>query len=183
MSWTIDSAHSEINFLVRHMMIATLRGRFEKFNGTIDFDENEPSRSSIDVQIEAGSINTREPQRDAHLKLPDFFDVENYPYIAFKSKNIAVKDSNRANITGDLTIKDITREVVLEAEYAGQAQSPFGTINAGFSASTRINRKEWGLTWNVAIETGGVLVGDEIKIEIELELIKQTEAEPELAMA
>ena len=183
MSWTIDSAHSEINFSVRHMMIATVRGRFEKFTGTIDFDENEPSRSSVDVQIEVGSINTREPQRDAHLKAPDFFDVENYPYITFTSKSIEVKGSNQANITGDLTIKDVTHEVVLEAEYAGQAQSPFGTTNAGFSASTRINRKDWGLTWNVALDTGGVLVGDEIKIEIELEIIKQSEAEPELAIA
>lgn len=183
MSWTIDSAHSEINFSVRHMMIATVRGRFEKFSGTIDFDENEPARSRVDVQIETNSINTREPQRDAHLKSPDFFDVGNYPLMTFKSKSIEVKGSNHALITGDLTIRDVTRQVVLDAEYAGMAQSPFGTTNAGFSATTRINRKDWGLTWNVALETGGMLVSDEIKIDIDLEIIKQTEAELEAALA
>jgi polyisoprenoid-binding protein YceI len=183
MSWTIDTAHSEINFSVRHMMIATVRGRFEKFSGTIYFDENEPARSRVNVQIETGSINTREPQRDAHLKSPDFFDVENYPLITFKSKSIEVKDSNQALITGELTIRDVTRQIVLDAEYAGMAQSPFGTTNAGFSASTRINRKDWGLTWNVALETGGMLVSDEIKIDIDLEIIKQAQAEAEVALA
>ncbi|MFO7624206.1 MAG: YceI family protein [Anaerolineales bacterium] len=183
MSWKIDTAHSEINFSVRHMMIATVRGRFEKFSGAIDFNENEPARSRVEVQIEASSINTREPQRDAHLKSPDFFDVENFPFITFKGKSIDVKGDNQALITGDLTIRDVTRQVVLDAEYAGMAQSPFGATNAGFSASTRINRKDWGLTWNVALETGGMLVADEIKIDIDLEIIKQAEAEPELALA
>jgi polyisoprenoid-binding protein YceI len=183
MSWKIDTAHSEINFSVRHMMIATVRGQFEKFSGTIDFNETEPARSSVDIQIEADSINTRESKRDAHLRSPDFFDVENYPLITFKSKSIEVKDENRALITGNLTIRDVTRQIVLDVEYAGMAQTPFGTTNAGFSASTRINRKDWGLNWNVALETGGVLVSDEIKIDIDLEIIKQTQAEAEIALA
>jgi polyisoprenoid-binding protein YceI len=183
MNWTFDPAHSEINFSVRHMMIANVRGRFEKFNGSIDFDEHDPTRSSVDIQIDASSINTREPQRDGHLKSADFLDVENYPHITFKSKRVEVKDDKHALVTGDLTIRNITREVVLDTYFAGMAKSPYGTTNAGFSATTRINRKEWNLTWNVALETGGVLVGDEVKIEIGLEIIKQAEGELEPALA
>jgi polyisoprenoid-binding protein YceI len=183
MSWKIDPAHSEINFSARHMMIATVRGQFEKFDGTVDFNENKPTHSSVEVQIDASSINTREPQRDAHLKSPDFLNSNEYPFIVFKSKSIEMRNDNQAFITGDLTIRDMTREVVLEVEFAGKAQSSFGTTNAGFSASTHINRKDWGLTWNVALETGGVLVGDEIKINIDLEIIKQAEPEQEAALA
>lgn len=183
MKWTIDTAHSEINFSARHMMISTVRGQFEKFSGSVDFNENDPSRSEVEVQIDASSINTREPQRDGHLKSPDFLDVEKYPYITFKSNKIEVKDDEHALITGDLTIRDITRKVVLETHFAGLAKSPYGTTNAGFSASTRINRKDWGLVWNVALETGGVLVSDEIKIDIDLEIIKQAEGELEAVLA
>jgi polyisoprenoid-binding protein YceI len=183
MTWTIDSAHSEINFSVRHMMIATVRGRFEKFSGTVDFNEDEPARSRVEVQIDAKSINTRESQRDGHLKSPDFLDVEKYPYIKFQSKSIEIKNRNHALITGDLTIRDITREVVLDTHYAGMAKSPYGSTNAGFNASTRINRKDWGLSWNVALETGGVLVGEEIKIDIDMEIIQQPEVELETALA
>jgi polyisoprenoid-binding protein YceI len=179
MAWKTDSAHSEINFTVRHMMISNVRGRFEKFSGTVEFDESYPANSSVDVQIEAASISTREPQRDGHLRSPDFLNVEEHPYITFKSKRVEVESENKARITGDLTIRGLSREVVLDVEYSGTARSPFGTENAGFSASTRINRKDWGLVWNVALETGGVLVGEEIKIDIELELVKQPE--PELA--
>jgi polyisoprenoid-binding protein YceI len=179
MAWKIDSAHSEINFTVRHMMISNVRGRFEKFSGTVEFDESYPANSSVDVQIEAASISTREPQRDGHLRSPDFLNVEEHPYITFKSKRVEVESENKARITGDLTIRGLSREVVLDVEYSGTARSPFGTENAGFSASTRINRKDWGLVWNVALETGGVLVGEEIKSDIELELVKQPE--PELA--
>ncbi len=177
MNWTIDSAHSEINFSARHMMIATVRGRFEKFSGDVDFNENDPTQSRVEIKIDASSINTREPQRDGHLMSPDFLDVEVYPFITFKSKRIDVKDEGHALITGDLTIRDITREIVLDVQFAGLAKSPYGTTNAGFGASTRINRKDWGLTWNVALETGGVLVSEEIKIDIELEIVKQAEGE------
>jgi polyisoprenoid-binding protein YceI len=175
MSWKIDSAHSQVTFSVRHMMISNVFGRFEKFTGTVDFNEKEFTNSSVDVQIDAATINTREPQRDAHLKSPDFLNTEKFPSISFKSKRIELVNSDHGRIVGDLTIRDITHEVVLDTEYAGTAKSPYGTVNAGFSASTKINRKDWNLTWNVALETGGLLVGDEIKVNIDLEIVRQPE--------
>ena len=178
MSWQIDPAHSEINFTVRHMMISNVRGRFEKFSGTVEFDETNPANSTVDVEIEASSISTREPQRDAHLRSPDFLDVEKFPTLSFKSKRVEVLDENRGRITGDLTIRDITREAVMDVEYSGQSKSPWGSTSAGFTARTRISRKEWNLNWNVALETGGWLVGDEIKIDLEMEIVKQVVAEP-----
>ena len=178
MSWQLDKAHSSINFSVRHMMISTARGRFEEFEGTFEIDEANPAQSKIEVEIQAASINTKEPQRDGHLKSPDFLDVETYPTLTFKSKRVEKTDEQNVRLIGDLTIKGITQEVVLAVEYAGQAKSPWGTINAGFNAQTKINRKDWGLVWNVALETGGMLVGDEITISIELELVKQPETSP-----
>jgi polyisoprenoid-binding protein YceI len=175
MAWHIDPAHSHIQFSVRHMMISTVRGRFERFTGTIEADEQDPTRSRVEVQIDAASIDTRTPQRDADLRGPNFLDVEKYPTITFKSKRIERLDATHGRIIGDLTIRGVTNPVVLDVEYTGQAKSPWGTISAGFSARTTINRKDWGLTWNVALETGGVLVGDEITVEIEVELIKQAE--------
>jgi len=178
MSWTIDNAHSEINFSVRHMMISTVRGRFEKFEGEVNFDQNALENSTVDVSIDAASINTREGQRDAHLKSPDFLDVENHPTITFKSKRVEVKDQTRGRLIGDLTIRDVTREVALDVTFNGLSKSPWGTTAAGFSAETALNRKDWGLTWNVALETGGLLVGEEMKINIEVELVKQEESVP-----
>lgn len=175
MSWKIDSAHSEINFSVKHMMIANVRGQFERFTGTVDFNEQEPALSSVDVQIEVASVNTREAQRDAHLRSPDFFDAENHPWMTFKSKQIEVLDDTYGKIVGDLTIRGTTREVVLHTEYNGMLKSPFGSTNAGFSARTTINRKDWKLGWNVVLESGGVLVGEEVKISIDLEIIKEEE--------
>ena len=183
MSWKIDLSHSEITFSVRHMMISNARGRFENFSGTVDFNEANPAATTVDVQIEAASINTRDPQRDGHLKSPDFLDVEKYPTLTFKSKRVEVIDPNHARLIGDLTIRDITREVVLDVEYAGQVKSPFGYSSAGFSASTQINRKDWGLVWNVALEAGGMLVGELININIELEIIKQAAPEVQKALA
>ena len=183
MAWKIDPAHSEITFTVRHMMISNVRGRFENFTGTVEFNEGDPVKSSVEVKIEAASINTREPNRDNHLRSPDFLDVENYPYIYYKSKRVEKIDVTHGRITGDLTIRDETREVVLDVSYAGMAKSPWGTYSAGFSATTTLNRKNWGLTWNKALETGGVLVGDEMKVNIELEIIKQEETEKETATA
>ncbi len=177
MSWMIDSAHSEINFTVRHMMISNVRGRFERFTGTVEFDPDQPAMSSVDVQIEAASINTREAQRDGHLRSPDFLNADEFPYLAFKSKQVEVVDDSHGKIIGDLTIRGVTREVILNTEYNGIAKSPFGTTSAGFSAATTINRKDWGLVWNVALETGGLLVGEEIKINIELEIVQQPEKE------
>jgi polyisoprenoid-binding protein YceI len=181
MSWKIDPPHTEINFTVRHMMISNVRGRFERFSGTVEFDEQHPAASTVDVQIETASINTKDAQRDGHLRSPDFLNAEQYPYITFKSKRVEVVDANHGRIFGDLTIRDITREVVLDTEYSGTAKSPFGHSSAGFTATTTINRKDWNLEWNVALETGGWLVGDEIKISIEIELIKVDEPQPQSA--
>jgi polyisoprenoid-binding protein YceI len=177
MSWQIDPAHSSINFTARHMMIAKVHGRFEKFSGTVNFDENNPANTTVDVTIDAASLSTKEAQRDGHLHSGDFFDVETYPTLTFKSTRIELIDEDTAKLVGDLTIKDITKEVVLNVEYLGQAQSPWGTINAGFTGATTINRKDWDLNWNVALETGGFLVGDKIQINIELELVKQPQPE------
>ncbi|MCB0060959.1 MAG: YceI family protein [Caldilineaceae bacterium] len=173
MAWKIDSAHSEVIFSVRHMMISTVRGRFNTVNGTVEFDEVTPGNSSVNVEIDASSIDTREQQRDDHLRSPDFLDVANYPTIAFVSKRVEAVDENHGKIVGDLTIHGVTKEVVLETEYAGQAKSPWGTTSAGFSAKTKINRKDFGLGWNATLETGGVLVGEEIKVDIEMEIVKE----------
>jgi len=140
MSWKIDPAHSEVNFTVRHMMISNVRGRFESFTGTVEFDPTNPVNSSVDVQIESASINTREGQRDAHLRSADFFDAENHPYLTFKSKKVAVLDDAHGRIIGDLTIRGVTKEVALDTEFNGTSQSPWGFSSAGFSASTKNNR-------------------------------------------
>jgi polyisoprenoid-binding protein YceI len=177
MAWTIDTAHSEVNFAVRHMMISNVRGRFEKFSGSVNFNTAEPEKSSVEVKIEAASINTKEPNRDGHLRSADFFDAEKYPYLTFASTRVVKESENTGKVYGNLTIKDITRPVILNVEYSGMAKSPWGTYSAGFTATTKINRKEWGLTWNKSLETGGMLVGDEITINIELEIVQQPEAE------
>jgi polyisoprenoid-binding protein YceI len=176
-SWAIDNSHSSIEFTARHMMIAKVRGSFQNFTGTVEFNEQTPANSSVNVQIEAASIQTRDEKRDGHLTSPDFLDAANHPYLTFTSKRIEVVDDTHGKIIGDLTIRGVTREVVLETEYNGQAKSPWGTTSAGFNASTKINRKDWGLNWNVALETGGVLVGEEVTISIELEIVKQVPAE------
>ncbi len=176
MAWMIDTSHSQVSFTVRHMMISNVRGRFETVSGTVDFNEQDPARSSVDVQIAAASINTRDEKRDGHLKSPDFLDAEQHPHLTFTSKRVEKTGEASGRILGDLTIRGVSKEVVLDVDYNGQAKSPWGTVSAGFTASTKINRKEWGLNWNVALETGGLLVGDEVKIDIELEVVKQPEA-------
>jgi polyisoprenoid-binding protein YceI len=157
------------------MMISKVRGEFMKYEIEVAFDETTPSNTTVDVKIIADSINTRDNQRDAHLRSPDFLNAESYPLITFKSKRVEQIDPNNGRLIGDLTIRDVVREVVLDVDYSGLAKSPWGTISAGFSGSTTINRKDWGLTWNQALETGGFLVGDQINIEIELELVKVPE--------
>lgn len=183
MNWKIDSAHSHIQFSVRHMMISTVRGEFEEFDGTIDFDQDNPEHSNIEVRIDAASINTREEDRDNHLRSDDFLNVEEYPYLTFNSKRVEPQGDDRGRVVGDLTIRGVTNEVVLDVDFQGVAKSPWGATSAGFSGSTTINRKDWGLTWNQALETGGVLVGDKIEIDIELELIKQEEKVGQEAVA
>ncbi len=177
MSWTIDYAHSEIQFIARHMMITKVHGEFEKFTGSITLDENKPANTTVAVQVETASINTRDPKRDGHLRSPDFFSSEKYPLMTFKSKRVDVLDKSHARLTGDLTIREITRELTLDVEYLGLVKNLIGSLTAGFTATGKINRKNWDLNWNIALETGGLLVGDEIDINIELELIQQTEKE------
>lgn len=181
MTWVIDASHSMITFSVRHMMISKVRGRFTRFDGTVDFDEQNPTNSKVQVTIDASSIDTRDERRDGHLMSPDFLDVANCPTLTFVSKRVEVIDESHGRIIGDLTIRGVTREVTLDVEYNGQSKSPWGTISAGFSATTKINRKDWGLTWNVALETGGVLVGEEVTIEIEIEIVKQVPQEESVA--
>lgn len=183
MSWQIDYGHSSIEFSARHMMLSKVRGRFESFSGTVNGDEANPANSTVDIQIDAASLQSRDANRDGHLKSPDFLNVEQYPHITFKSTKLEVLNDTNAKLTGDLTIRDVTRPVTLDVEYNGQSKSPWGTTSVGFSATTVINRKDWNLTWNVALETGGVLVGEEITITIELELVKQVPETEEAATA
>ncbi len=175
MSWNIDTSHTQINFSVRHMMLSTVRGRFEKFSGSVDLNETTPSLSTVNVQIDTASIFTNEEKRDGHLRSADFLDSEKYPFMTFKSTRVVQQDATHAQVYGDLTIRGVSKEVKLEVEFLGKQKAPWGVTVAGFSGKTAISRKEWGLTWNMALETGGVLVGDEIKIDIELELVEQPE--------
>ncbi len=179
MPWNIDFSHSQLQFVARHMMIAKVTGYFESFSGEVNLDLNNPERTTADIRIDTASVNTRDERRDAHLQSADFFDVERYPVMRFQSKRVEVIDEENARLIGDLTIKDITHEVVLDVQFLGKAKSPWGASSAGFSASTTINRKDWGLNWNVALETGGFLVGDKIGINIDLELVEQPETATE----
>ena len=172
MAWNIDTSHSEILFAVRHMMISTVRGQFNKFSGSINIDEANPANSSVEVTIDVASINTRDEKRDGHLASADFFDAATFPTITFKSSKVEVTGANTGKIHGDLTIKGVTRAVALDTTFTGKAKSPWGTTSAGFNASTKINRADYGLTWNVALETGGFLVGEDISITIELEAVQ-----------
>src|SRR5262245_49336167 len=169
MSWKIDPAHTHIEFSARHMMVTTVRGEFEKFTGTVEFDEKNLANTKVEIEIEPASLNTRVDQRDQHLRSADFFDVENFPRAHFKSKNIVVIDDTHARLVGDLTIRGVTKEVTLDVEYFGMLKNPWGATVAGFNARTKFNRKDWGLTWNVGIEAGGVLVGEEVTLNIEAE--------------
>jgi len=173
MSWQIDPAHSLIQFSVSHMMISKVRGVFENFSGNIDLDVDNPKNTTLSVEIDAASINTRQSQRDDHLRSADFFNVTEFPKLAFKNTSVEVHSKNEATLNGELTIKDITKPVSLNVVYNGLSKSPWGTMSAGFSGETKINRKDWDLTWNQSLETGGILVGDDISITIELELVKQ----------
>jgi len=158
------------------MMLSKVRGGFAKFTGSVDLDETNPANTKVDVQIDTARINTRDPKRDDHLRSPDFFNSEAFPAMTFKTKKVDLAGETTAVLTGDLTIRDVTREVKMDVEFLGMSKSPWGTQSAGFEARTKILREDWGLTWNVALETGGRLVGKEIDINIEVELVKQPAA-------
>jgi polyisoprenoid-binding protein YceI len=170
--WDIDVGHSAIHFWVRHMVISKVHGRFAKWSGAIALDAQDLTRSSVEVRIDAASIDTQVADRDAHLKSPDFLDVARYPELTFRSKKIE-KAAGGYRVTGDLTLHGVTREVALEAEFAGTGKDPWGNERAGFSAKGALDRREFGLTWNAAVEAGGVLVGEKVEIAIELEAIKK----------
>ncbi len=176
MAWKLDMAHSAVEFSVRHMMISTVKGNFKEFSVDVDIDPDDLAKSSVRAVIKAASIDTREPQRNAHLVSADFLDAEKYPEIVFQSRRVESVGGDRYRVEGDLTIKDVTRPVSLDVTSLGIQTSPYGVKAAGFEATTKISRQEFGLTWNVALETGGVLVGDEIKISIDAEVNEVAEA-------
>ena len=170
-SWKVDPSHSHAEFAVRHLMIATVRGRFAEVTGTLTGDETDPAGASIELTIPVDGIDTRESQRDAHLRSADFFDAEHHPAITFRSSKI-LKAGNEFTVTGDLTIRGVTKPITLQVETGGRVRDPWGNERLGFSATTRLNRKDFGLHWNQTLETGGVLVGDEVKVTVELELVR-----------
>lgn len=171
--WEIDPAHSDVSFSVKHMMISTVRGRFAVVSGHIDFDEANPTAALIDVAIDVASIDTRNEQRDEHLRSADFFDAAQYPTIAFRSTRVEQGRGDRFRIVGDLTMHGVTREVELDATYEGSNRDPWGGTRAGFTASTEIDRTAFGLTWNAALETGGVLVSEKVKITLDIQAVRQ----------
>lgn len=172
-NYKIDPAHSSAQFLVRHMMISNVRGGFSSLQGTIGYDPENVSATTIETTIDAASISTLEAQRDTHLKSADFLEVEKFPTITFKSKSVAPAGDGELNVTGDLTIHGVTKQVVLKVEGpTAEGKDPYGNVRMGASATTKIKRSDFGLTFNAALETGGVLVGDDLKIELEVSLIK-----------
>jgi polyisoprenoid-binding protein YceI len=172
--WEIDSSHSSIHFSVRHMVVAKVRGQFARWTGTVLAEGDDLSAGSVKVVIDATSINTGVADRDTHLKSPDFFDVGRFPELTFASKRVEKISDDALRLVGDLTIRGVTREVVLAVDYAGQTKDPWGNVRAGFTAKGEVDRKDFGLTWNQLLEAGGVMVGDRISIEIEVEAVKQT---------
>jgi polyisoprenoid-binding protein YceI len=172
-TWTIDASHSHLAFAVKHLMISTVRGQFSDVTGSATWNAEEPARSRVEVRIGTASIDTREPQRDAHLRSADFFDAERFPALTFVSRRVEGDLSGQFTLVGDLTIRDVTREVVLKGSAEGVTNDPWGGERAGFSATGTINRRDFGLTWNQALEAGGVVVGDEVKLSIDVELLKQ----------
>ena len=169
-TYSIDKAHSEVTFQVRHLL-TKVRGRFSDFNGTIEYDEENLECSLVNVEVKAASIDTNESDRDTHLRSADFFDVENNPVLTFRSTEIQRRSANRFAVTGDLSIHGVTRSVTLETTLLGKAKDPWGNQRIAFEAETTINRKEYGLTWNAALETGGFLVGDDVRISLSVQAV------------
>lgn len=172
-SWNIDPTHSHAEFKVRHLMISNVKGNFSKIAGKLTLDESDLAKSSVEASIDVSSIDTREAQRDGHLKSADFFDVEKFPAMAFKSSKITVTGPEEGTVEGSLTIRDVTKPVVFHVEGpTGPTKDPYGNLRLGVSATTKISRKEFGLTWNSLTESGGVMVGDEVTITLEVEFVK-----------
>ena len=173
MSWEIDATHSQATFSVKHMMISTVRGHFEVLSGKLHIDEEHPDNSWVEAEVDAASINTRDAKRDGHLRSPDFFDVEKYPKITFKSTKVTPTGNNEYRVTGDLAMHGVTKEETFHADYSGQVKDLYGLQRAAFSVKGKINRKDFGLNWNVGLEAGGVLVGEDVNIEIDLAAVQK----------
>jgi polyisoprenoid-binding protein YceI len=175
-TWQLDPAHSSIEFSVKHMMMTTVRGRFKEFQGSLSADEEHPQGCCVDVEIQVASIDTGMPDRDAHLRSPDFFDAERYPVITFRSRAAEgefAREGDRFRVKGELAIRDTTTEIVLDCVFQGRGKDPWGKERAGFSATAEIDRREWGLKWNQVIETGGVLVANKVRIEVEVQFVAE----------
>ena len=181
MVWEVDLAHSSLEFAVRHMLVSTVKGTFLAFSVDAEIDEKDVAKSRATVKVNVASLDTREPRRDAHLRSADFFDIEHFPTLTYTVKSIDKVSSDRYRITGDLTIREITREVPLDAEISGLVADPFGALRLGISAEGRVNRHDYGLDWNLVTEAGGLLVGDDVKISLEAEFVKAQAPEEEIA--
>jgi polyisoprenoid-binding protein YceI len=174
--WTIDASHSTAEFSVKHLMITNVRGRFGALTGTVAYDPADPTATTIEATIDAASIDTREPKRDEHLRSADFFDVAHHPTITFRSRAVT-RAGRDLEVVGDLTIRGVTKEITLALEAPSEtSKDPWGNVRIGASATARLRRKDFGLTWNQALETGGVLVGDEVKIALDVSLVQVSEA-------
>jgi polyisoprenoid-binding protein YceI len=171
MAWEIDGAHTQVEFAAKHMMVTTVRGRFDTFSGSVDLDESSPANSKVEVTIQAASINTGSEQRDGHLRSPDFFDAAQYPTITFASTAVKLLGTDHAEVTGELTIKGVSRPVTLDVTREGRFTDLQGKTRESYTIAGAISRKEWGLIWNVALENGGWLVSDQIKIAIEAQVV------------
>lgn len=175
MAWEIDTHHSQAAFSVKHMMFTTVRGRFKVLSGHLHIDEQNPSNSWVDAQVDTASIDTHDEGRDGHLRSPDFFDAEHYPTLNFKSTKVEHIGGNEYNVIGDLSMHGVTKPVVFKAEYNKLGKDPWGQTRVGLSATTKINREDWGLKWNQALESGGVLVSKDVNLEIDLSAIYKPE--------
>lgn len=171
--WDFDLSHSSIEFWVRHLMVAKVRGRFGAWQGTLEFDEENPTQAKVNVEIEANSIDTREEARDKHLRSADFLDVEKHPKLRFESTKVERRDPKTYRVHGNLTVRDHSEPVVLDVEYGGRVKDPWGGERVVFSARSSVDRKKYGLNWNQALEAGGVLVGDKVEIELEIEAVRK----------
>lgn len=171
-TYTIDAGHSEVGFKIRHL-VSNVRGRFNDFSGTINMDPKNVQNSSVEFRIKADSIDTNQADRDKHLRAEDFFFVEKYPEIAFKSESVKPAGKNRYNVTGTLTMRGISKKVTLPVTFTGEVKDPWGNTKAGFETATTLNRKDYGIVWNKAVDNGGVLLSDDVEIEINLETQKQ----------
>lgn len=174
-TWKLDSDHAHVEFAVRHLMISKVKGQFADVQGTLQLDRADPTTARLDVEIAAASVDTRVEQRDEHLRSPDFLDAARFPVLSFRSQKVERAADDRLRVTGDLTIRDVTREVVLDVTERGGVTDPWGGERVGYEARTRINRKDFGLTWNQALETGGVLVGEDVEITLEAEWVLQAD--------